>query len=140
VVGAGAVENVADAVVVTLGPLLEHGGTILDNTSPNGEQADSDDGLLVHDIVLVAEGVDAEAGGTTEKRALGDDVVTGEGLDDALSLLLRLLGGHVARVADGGGRAECGESSASDGRSEEGSAGSASRQTRSHCDDEGSAG
>lgn len=121
VVGTSAVEDVLDLGVLRLGPLLVRGTTILDQTTPDGEQAEGNDSLLVHDIVLVAEGVDADTGSGAEDGALAEQVVAGDRIDDALGLLLGLLGGNVAVEADGGS-GDGGSSSASEDRSEEGSA------------------
>lgn len=120
-VGTGAVEDVLDLLVLSLSPLLVAGATVLDQTGPDGEKADSHDGFLVHDIVLVGQGVDAETGGAAEDGGLAQQAVSGERVKDALSLLLGLLGGHIARVAGSGG-GESGKSSAGDGRSDERSA------------------
>lgn len=121
VVGAGAVEDVLDLLVLSLGPLLVRRAAILEQPSPHGQQAHGHDRLLVHDVVLIAEGVDAETGGTAEEGRLADEVAAGQGVDDALGLLLGLLGRDVARVSHGGGRDGRGRS-AGDGGSEEGSA------------------
>lgn len=121
VVGTGAVEDVLDLLVLTLGPLLVDGATVLDQTTPDGEQADGNDGLLVHDVVLVADGVDAETCSTAEDGALAEQAATGEGIDDALSLLLGVLGGDIAGMSRGSG-GDGRKGPASDGRSEERSA------------------
>ncbi|KAI9171288.1 nucleolar complex protein [Paramyrothecium foliicola] len=121
VVGASAVKDVLDLLVLGLGPLLVGRATVLDEATPDGEQADGDDGLLVDDVVLVADGVDAQGGGAAEDGGLAEQAAAGESIDDALGLLLGVLGGHVARVAHGSaghGR----EGSAGKSRSEEGSA------------------
>jgi hypothetical protein len=128
VVRPGAVEDVLDLLVLSLSPGLVAGTTVLDETTPDGEQADSDDGLLVHDVVLAAQGVDAEGSAGAEDGGLADEAVTGEGIEDALGLLLGLLGGDIARVADGSG-GDGREGTAGDGRSEEGGAYKESRQT-----------
>lgn len=120
-VGAGAVEDVLDLLVLSLGPLLVGRAAVLEQTSPDSQQADGNDSLLVHDVVLIAEGVDAETGSTAEEGGLADQVVAGEGIDDALGLLLGLLGGDVAGVSDGSSRDRRG-GLAGDGGSEEGSA------------------
>lgn len=129
VVGTGAVKDVLDLLVLGLSPFLVAGATVLDESSPDGEQADGNDGLLVHDIVLIAEGVDAETGGAAEESGLAEQVVAGERVEDALGLLLGLLSRHVARVADSGG-GESGKRSAGDGRSEERSACNRERVSR----------
>lgn len=116
VVGTGRVEDVLDLVVLALRPLLVGGAAVLDQAAPDGEQADGNDRLLVHDIVLAAEGVDAEGGAGAEDGRLAREAAAGEAVEDALGLLLGLLGGHVARVA--GRRGEGREGSAGDGRSE----------------------
>lgn len=118
VVGSGAVEDVLDLLVLSLGPLLVGRAAVLEQTSPDGQQAHGNNRLLVHDVVLIAEGIDAEAGGTAEEGGLADEAAAGKGVDDALGLLLGLLGGHVARVSHGGGRNRRGGSG--DGGSEEG--------------------
>lgn len=121
VVGTGAVEDVLDLLVLALGPRLVSGTAVLDETTPNGQQADGHDGLLVHDVVLIADGVDTETSGTAEVGSLAEEAASGERVDDALSLLLGLLGGNVAGVADGsGGHGRDG--SAGEDRSEKGSA------------------
>lgn len=121
VVGTGTVEDVLDLVVLRLGPLLVGRATVLDQATPDGEKADSDDGLLVHDVVLVAETVNGETGGAAQDGGLAKQAVTGERINDALGLLLGLLGGDIALVSRGGG-GDGRDGSASEGRSEEGSA------------------
>lgn len=121
VVGTRTVEDVLDLLVLALGPRLVSGTTVLDETTPDGQQADGHDGLLVHDVVLIADGVDAETSSAAEERRLAEEAASGEGVDDALSLLFGLLGGNVAGVADSsGGHGRDG--SAGEGRSEKGSA------------------
>lgn len=124
VVGTGAVENVLDLLVLALGPLLVAGTAVLDESAPDGQQAKGHNGLLIHDVVLIADGVDAQTGGAAEEGGLAEEVASGEGVDDALGLLLGLLGRDVAGVADGccGGDGQRRDGSASEGRSEEGSA------------------
>lgn len=72
VVGTGSVQNVLDLVDLSFGPLLVHWSTVLSNGEEDAAQAESDDGLLVHDIVLVAEGVDSGTGSGRENGSLGD--------------------------------------------------------------------
>lgn len=120
VVGAGAVEDVLDLLILSLGPGLVSGTSVLDETTPDGDQAESDDRLLVHDIVLIADGVGAETGGAAEDGCLAEQAAAREGIDEALGLLLGVLGGYVARVADGGG-GQRRESLPGDRGSEEGS-------------------
>lgn len=128
-VGTGAVEDVLDLLVLSLGPGGVAGTTVLDEATPDGQKAEGDDGLLVHDIVLAGEGVDAETGGGAEDGGLAEQAVAGDGIDDALGLLLGLLGGHVAVVADSGGR-DGREGAAADDGSEEGSCACSSGRVR----------
>lgn len=127
VVGTGAVEDVLDLVVLRLGPLLVGRATVLDQTTPDGEQADGDDGLLVHDVVLAGDAVDGETGGGAQDGGLAEQAVSGEGIDETLGLLLGLLGGDIAVESHGGGGDGRGGSAGEDG-SEEGSADGASGQ------------
>lgn len=120
-VGTGRVEDVLDLVVLSLRPLGVHRATVLDDAGPDGDEAEGDDRLLVHHVVLIADGVGAETSGAAEDGRLADEAVAGQGVDDALGLLLGVLSGHVAGVADGGD-GEGREGSAGEGRSEEGSA------------------
>ena len=128
-VGTSSVEDVLDLGVLLLSPLLVRGTTVLDQSTPDGQQADGDDGFLVHDIVLVADGVDAETSGAAEDGGLAEEVAAGKRVDDALGLLLGLFGGNTADVA-GGGDGNGRESSTSDDRSEEGSACCSQQLTR----------
>lgn len=120
VVGTGGVEDALDLLGLALSPLLVGGATVLDESTPGGQEAEGDDGLLVHDVVLAGEGIDAEASAGGEDGRLAHEAVAGEGVEDALGLLLGVLGGHIAaRVAGRGGGGQSRESSAGDGRSEE---------------------
>jgi hypothetical protein len=104
VVGTGGVEDSPDLLGLSIGPLLVHGTTELDESTPDAEQAESDDGLLVDDIVLVAESVDGETGGRGKNGGLGDDAATGQRVNDGLGLGLGVLDGQVRGVADGSQR------------------------------------
>lgn len=102
VVGTGRVEDALDLVALALGPLLVGRATVLDEATPDGEETDGDDGLLVDDVGLAADGVDAETGGGAEHGGLAQQAVAGEGVNDALGLLLGLLGGHIAAAGVAG--------------------------------------
>lgn len=121
VVGAGRVQDVLDLVALLISPLLVKGTTELDEATPDGEQAEGDDGLLVHDIVLVGEGVDGETGGGGEDGGLGHEVAAGKGVDDGLGLGLGVLGGYVGRVAGAGNGAQRGKDAGNDAGPEAGS-------------------
>jgi hypothetical protein len=119
VVGAGAVEDVLDLLILSLGPLLVGRASVLDEAAPDGEQADGDNGLLVDDVVLVADGVDAQGGGAAEDGRLAEQAATGKGVEDALGLLLGVLGGNIGGVTDARG-GQGGEGTAGEDRSEGG--------------------
>lgn len=103
VVGTGSVQDASNLLVLALGPLAVHGSSVLDDGTPNTQQAESDDGLLVDDKVLIAEGVDGQSGGGRQDGGLGDERVAGQGVKNGLGLLLGVLGGDVGRVAVAGG-------------------------------------
>lgn len=102
VVGTGSIQDASNLLVLALSPLPVHGTGILDDGTPDAQQTESDDGLLVDDIVLVAEGVDGQAGSGGQDGALGDEGVSGKGIEDGLGLLLGVLSGHVGGVSGGG--------------------------------------
>lgn len=88
---------------LTLSPLAVSRTTVLGNSSENAEQTEGGNGFLVHHVELVADGGDGETGGGREDGGLGDQRVSGEGVEDRLSLLLGVFGRDV------GSRASCGE-------------------------------
>lgn len=112
VVGTGSVQDAGDLLVLPLSPLPVQGTSILDDGAPDTQQTEGDDGLLVDNVVLVAEGVDGQAGGGRQDGALGDEGASGKGVEDRLGLLLGVLGGHIGSVAGGGSvdGSECRES------------------------------
>lgn len=119
VVGPGLVEDVEDLLVLAIGPLRVHGATVLDEATPDSEKAEGNDGLLVHNVVLIADGVDRETGSAGKNGGLGEKAVSGERIDNGLGLLLGVLGGNVGGVAGRRERGEGGNSSPSDGRPDE---------------------
>jgi hypothetical protein len=136
VVLAGGVEDVLDLVGLVLGPLLVGGATVDGHAGVDGKQTDHDDGLLVDDVELVADGGDGDTGTGGEDGGLAQDAVAGQGVEDALGLLLGrgsglvalqagLDGGHggLVQLGDGGGGTRAG--GAHDGASD----------TRGHCVD-----
>lgn len=94
-VGTSGVEDVLVLLDLALSPLLVDGTTVLGSGSEDAEKTEGSDGLLVHDIELVADGGHRETGGGGEDGSLGDEGVAGESIDDRLSLLLGVLGGDV---------------------------------------------
>ena len=70
----------------------------------DGQQAEGDDGLLVDDVELVADGSHAKTSAGREHSGLGDGAVSGDGdcLEQRLSLLLGVLLRHIGVVAGRG--------------------------------------
>lgn len=122
VVGTGAVEDVQHLLLLGLSPSRIGGATVFDECTPDGQQAECRNSLLVHNIVLIADGVDAQSGTAAEKGGLADEAVSGEGVDDALGLGLGFLGRDAAGVAGSDGSGQRRDGSASESRSEEGGA------------------
>lgn len=117
-VGPSLVEDVLDLVVLAVGPLRVQRTDVLDETTPDGEKAEGHDGLLVHHVVLIADGVNGETGSAGEDGGLGEEAAAGERIDDGLGLLLGVLGRDAGRVAGGRERGESRHGSSGDGRPE----------------------
>lgn len=98
-VGASRVEDILLLLDLTNSPLLVHGTAELGDSGEDGEQTESDDGLFVQDVELVADGRDRETGTGGEDRRLRDERVAGESIDEGLSLLLGILGRDAGRSA-----------------------------------------
>lgn len=73
VVGTGSVQDTGNLLVLGFSPLGVHGASVLDDGAPDTQQTEGDDGLLVDDIVLVAQGVDGQTGGGGQDGGLGDE-------------------------------------------------------------------
>lgn len=123
VVGASGVQDVPDPVVVGLRPFLIHRTTELDQRSPDAQKSEGNDGLLVDDVVLIADGVDGQTGGGGKDSALGDEGATGKSIDEGLrlSLGIDLRLRDVGRGSGGDKRADGRKRSRSDGGAETGS-------------------
>ena len=77
VVCTSSVQNALDLVDLSIGPFLVHWSSKLEHGSPDTQQAECDNGLLVDDIVFVAEGIDRDTGGRGEDGSLRDQGVAG---------------------------------------------------------------
>lgn len=104
VVGAGRVQDIADLADLSLGPSGVCWSKVLANSEEDGEERETDDGLLVDDIVLVAESEDGRASSGGEDGGLGDQGVAWKGIEDRLGLLLWLLSGDAGVVSGGAGQ------------------------------------
>jgi hypothetical protein len=95
VVGTRGIQDVLDLVRLGVGPLAVRRTTELDEGAPDAEEAEGNDGLLVDDVVLVADGVDGKTRGRREDGRLGDQAAAGERIDDGLRLGLGVDRGDV---------------------------------------------
>lgn len=115
VVGTGSVQDIGNLLVLPIGPFAVHGTEVLDDGGPDAQQTEGDDGLLVDDIVLVAEGVNGQPGDGGHDGGLGDERVAGQGIENGLGLLLWVLGRDARDVAVRG-RGEAGDGRDGSGR------------------------
>jgi len=67
----------------------------------DGEQRECNNRLLVDDVDLVADGRNGETCTGGQDGCLGGDAATGEGVDDGLSLRLRVVLRHVGLESGG---------------------------------------
>ena len=104
VVGTGRVQDAADLLDLSVGPLSVHWSGILSDSKEDAEEGECDNRLLVDDVVLVGERVDGSSGGGGEDGGLGDEGVSWERIDDGLGLLLWLLSWDVGGVESGQSR------------------------------------
>lgn len=100
VVRASRVQDVADLADLSLGPSGVCWSKVLANSEEDGEERESHDGLLVDDIVLVAESEDGRAGTGGEDGGLRDEGVAWKRIEDRLGLLLWVLSGDAGVVTD----------------------------------------
>lgn len=112
-VGAGIVQDVLVPLDLALSPLPVHRATVLGDAGEDAEDTEEDDGLLVDDIELVADGSDGKTGRGGESGRLGDQAAARDGVEDRLGLLLRVLRRDVRVRADGGEAASDGDEVAS---------------------------
>lgn len=101
-VGTSRVEDILLLLDLALSPLLVHGTTELGDGGEDAEQTEGDDGFLVHDVELVADGRDGETGASGEDGGLGDERVAGKRVEDGLGLLLGVLSWDAGRGSGGG--------------------------------------
>ena len=75
VVGAGAVEDAGNLLGLLIGVVLPGGAGVLADGPEDGEQGEGDDGLLVDDVQLVADGGDGQTGAGAAAAAAATAVV-----------------------------------------------------------------
>lgn len=98
-VGTSSVQDVLVLLDLALGPLAVSGTTVLSNSGEDGQQTESGNGLLVHDVQLVTDGGDGQTGSGRQGSGLADQGVSGDRIEDGLSLLSGLLGGDIGNRA-----------------------------------------
>jgi hypothetical protein len=101
VVGPSSVQDIFVFLNLTFGPRLVGGSAVLRNTGENAEQTESDDGFLVQNVKLVANGGDGKTGTGGKNGRLGDKRTARKRIQDRLSLLLGLLSGDVGVQSNG---------------------------------------
>lgn len=95
----GRVQNVLVLVDGGLSPFIVHGASIFEDSVEDAQQAEGDDGFLIHHVELIADGIDGGACTCRENGGLAREGVAWQGVDDGLGLLLGLLDGDVGCVA-----------------------------------------
>jgi hypothetical protein len=109
VVVARGVQDVLDLGGVVVGKLLVHGADVVVDTEVDGHEREEDNGLLVDDVELVADGCDGKTSSGGKDTDLAGDGVTGQRVQDGLCDLLGLLLGDLGDLGSllarrGGGR------------------------------------
>jgi hypothetical protein len=82
VVLAGRVEDTLHLLVLTLGPILVGGATVVSDGPEDGAEGQHDDGLLVDDVDLIADGGDGDTGAGGEDGGLGRQIAAGQRVED----------------------------------------------------------
>jgi hypothetical protein len=103
------VQDVLDLGGVVVGKLLVHGADVVVDTEVDGHEREEDNGLLVDDVELVADGCDGKTSSGGKDADLAGDGVTGQRVQDGLCNLLGLLLGDLGDLGSllarrGGGR------------------------------------
>lgn len=106
------VQDVLDLVRVAVAEVLVHGPDIVVDSPVDGQKREKNDGLLVDDVDLVADGRDGDTGAGGEQADLAGQAVAGQGIEDrvrgVLGIFLRDAGGGLLVGAAGGGSVEGG--------------------------------
>jgi hypothetical protein len=118
VVRAGGVQDAVDLVNLRLRIAGPGGAGVVSDSPEDGQQAKRDDGFLVDDVELVANGSHAETSTGGQNGGLGDGAVAGDRyrIEQRLRLFLRVLGqvrvvtgrGDLGREGWEGAERECG--------------------------------
>ena len=72
------IQDALDLVVLSLRPLAVHGTGICVHCPVDGQEGEHDNGLLVDDVELIANGSHGQRGTGRENSGLGGEVVAGE--------------------------------------------------------------
>lgn len=101
-VGAGCVQDARDLVRLLLRIFSPGRASVFCDSPEDGQEREGDDGLLVDDVELIADGRDTEACSGGEHGGLGERAVSGDGdgVHQRLGLLLGVLLRQVGVVAD----------------------------------------
>lgn len=114
VVGAGSVQDAGDLLDLLLGVAGPGRAGVMSDSPEDGQQTESDNGFLVDDVELVANGSHAETGTRGQDSGLGEGAVSGDGdrVQKRLGLLLGVFLGHIGVVAGRGDLCRDGRESA----------------------------
>lgn len=107
VVLASSVQDARDLLPLLLGIVAPSRTSVFRDSPEDGQKRQSDDGLLIDDVELVADSRDTETRTGGEHGGLGEGAVSGnwDRVHQRLRLLLGVLLGHIGGVAglDGDG-------------------------------------
>jgi hypothetical protein len=105
VVGASSVQDARDLVPLLVGIVAPSRASVFCDRPEDGQQRQSDDGLLVDDVEFIANCRDTEARTRREHSSLGEGAVSGHRyrVHQRLRLLLGVLLGHIGGAAGVGG-------------------------------------
>jgi hypothetical protein len=101
VVGTGSVQDAGDLVGLLLCVVSPSGTSVLGNGPEDGQERQRNNGLLVDNVELIADGSHAKTSTGGEHSGLGEGAVSrhGDCLHQRLGLLLGVLLGHIGLVA-----------------------------------------
>ena len=95
------VQDGLDLVGVVVGEVLVHRPNVRVHAPVDGEQRQHDNGLLVHDVDLIADGCDGKTGASGKQTNLAGQAVAGQSVEDRIGGGLRVLDRNLRRLAIG---------------------------------------
>lgn len=95
VVGTSSIQDILLLLDLSISPGIVDWTEVLEGAVEDAEETEGGDGFLVHHIELIADGRDGETSTGGEDGGLGNERVSGEGIDDGLSFGLGVLRGDI---------------------------------------------